>query len=158
MHNTSKHLQCIRAWLNKNELDAFIIPHDDEYLSEYVPPENERLRWATGFTGSAGYAIVCIEKTAIFVDGRYTVQVQQQVNKNDFEILHLLTDPYLIWIKDNTSKGAKIGFDPKLHSYQWFKSAKQMIGNSYSLIPIENNPIDISWKDRELRKFSTAFS
>ena len=86
MNNIDNKINNIRQWLSENNLDAFIIPHEDEYLSEYIPPENERLEWATAFTGSAGYAIISINKAAIFVDGRYTVQVKNQVDSNIFNI------------------------------------------------------------------------
>ena len=75
--------------MKKENIDALIVPHQDEYLSEYLPPQNERLYWSTGFTGSAGIAIIGKGKASIFVDGRYTVQVQEQVDKDIFEILHI---------------------------------------------------------------------
>lgn len=77
----SKRLDAIRVEMAASKLDAFIIPRADEYLGEYVPEHNERLHWATGFTGSAGMAIVMKETAAIFVDGRYTVQVRDQVDE-----------------------------------------------------------------------------
>ena len=85
-NNISQKLTQIRSWMELNNLDAFIIPHDDEYMSEYLPPQNERLEWATGFNGSAGVAVVTMDKAAIFVDGRYTVQVRNQVDADYFEI------------------------------------------------------------------------
>ena len=108
MHEISKKLNLIRNWMKSNNYDVFIIPHSDEYMSEYLPPQNERLEWATGFNGSAGVAVVTNDNAAIFVDGRYTVQVQEQVNKDIFEILHITENPYLDWIKDNFSKDSKI--------------------------------------------------
>ena len=86
MNNTSKKINEIRKWMKEKKIDAYVIPHDDEYLSEYIPPENERLAWATGFTGSAGTAIIRNDDATIFVDGRYTVQVKQQVNDTIFDI------------------------------------------------------------------------
>ena len=149
-----ENINLIADWLDSSELDGFIISHDDEFMSEYLPPHNERLAWASGFTGSAGAAVVLKDKAAIFVDGRYTVQVQQQVNKNLFEILHLINEPYLVWIKNNISKGSKIGFDPKLHSYQWYKNALKTVKNNFNLVPVSTNPIDLYWHDREERKYS----
>ena len=75
--------------MKKQKIDCFIIPHSDEYLSEYIPPENERLAWATGFTGSAGLALITLKTGAIFVDGRYTVQVKEQVDSNLYELNHI---------------------------------------------------------------------
>ena len=129
-----ENIHLVRDWINKNNLDGFIISHDDEFMSEYLPPQNERLAWSTGFTGSAGVAVVLKDKAAIFVDGRYTVQVQQQVDKEHFEILHLITDPYLDWIINNIDNGAKIGFDPKLHSHQWFTSAINKSKSHFNLL------------------------
>ena len=90
MENLSNRIEGIRKWLKSNNLDAIIIPHDDEYLSEYIPPENERLAWISGFTGSAGIAIITNDIAAIFVDGRYTVQVKEQVDEHIFKILHFI--------------------------------------------------------------------
>ena len=149
-----ENINLIFDWLASSDLDGFIISHDDEFMSEYLPPHNERLYWATGFSGSAGAAVILKEKAGIFVDGRYTVQVQQQVDKDSFDFLHLINNPYLDWIKKNVSNDAKIGFDPKLHSYQWYNSAKKTIKNCYSLIPVKDNPIDLNWLDREEREFS----
>ena len=84
-HNLTK----IRQFLTDNNLDSYIIPHDDEYLSEYIPPENERLAWATGFTGSAGMAIISKNSAAIFVDGRYSIQVKEQGDSSRYTILHI---------------------------------------------------------------------
>ena len=78
MNDTLKHVNNIRNWLQEKTLDALIIPHADEYLSEYLPPQNERLKWATGFSGSAGLAVITDTKGAIFVDGRYTIQLKEQ--------------------------------------------------------------------------------
>ena len=80
MQDISKKLNLIRNWMKSNNYDVFIIPHSDEYMSEYLPPQNERLEWATGFNGSAGVAVVTNDNAAIFVDGRYTVQVREQVS------------------------------------------------------------------------------
>ena len=102
MKNTENRLAHVRKWLNENNLDALIIPHDDEYLSEYIPPENERLAWITGFTGSAGISIISSNSAAIFVDGRYTVQVKQQVDSNIITIHHIMDTPFLKWIKNLT--------------------------------------------------------
>ena len=89
MNDTLKHVNNIRNWLQEKTLDALIIPHADEYLSEYLPPQNERLKWATGFSGSAGLAVITDIKGAIFVDGRYTIQLKEQVNSSIYELLHI---------------------------------------------------------------------
>ena len=104
MSDISTRVHGIRQWLEKNSLDGIIIPHEDEYLSEYIPPENERLAWITGFTGSAGITIISINSAAIFVDGRYTVQVKQQVDSNIIAIHHIVDTPFLKWIKNKPNK------------------------------------------------------
>lgn len=87
----------LRTWMQQSNLDAFIIPHEDEFLGEYIPEHNERLHWISNFTGSAGAVIVTRDKAAIFVDGRYTVQVTKQTPDSIFEYQHLIENPPLTW-------------------------------------------------------------
>jgi Xaa-Pro aminopeptidase len=148
MSDISKRLNQIRNWMGENNYDAFIVPHDDEYMSEYLPPQNERLEWITGFNGSAGIAVITGNSAAIFVDGRYTIQVQNQVSNDYFEIKHLVENPYLKWIEKNTKENSKIGYDAKLHTRNWLKNAKKSLTNGQILVSIENNPIDINWINR----------
>ena len=155
MIDVAHNINNLRSWMNKENLDVFIIPHQDEYLSEYLPPQNERLHWATAFTGSAGMAIVGKDKAAIFVDGRYTVQVQEQVDKNIFEILHLTENPYMDWIIDNFSKDAKIGYDSKLNTPIWFDNVSKKL-NEYNLISLNENPIDMLWDNRPSSEIDKA--
>ena len=108
MNQINKNVAQIRKWINENNLDAFIIPHDDEYLSEYSPPENERLSWASGFTGSAGSVISRKDDATIFVDGRYTIQSKIESGK-DFKIL----DHFKI-INTSVFKNLNLGIDPSL--------------------------------------------
>ena len=138
-----QNLSNIRKWLAENDLDIFIIPHADEYLSEYIPPENERLAWATGFTGSAGMAIVSQDKAAIFVDGRYTVQVKEQVDSSIYNILHISNDPWMTWLKDNHKSGAKIGYDPRMHRANWKKNTEKKLNGTFKLEAVIENPVDL---------------
>jgi len=138
----------LRKWLKQNQLDAFIIPHEDEYLSEYLPAHNERLKWISGFSGSAGVAIVTVQNAAIFVDGRYTVQVTKQTPNVCFEYHHLIEDPFLEWIKSQLPSGTKIGFDPKMHRATWFKLAQKTLLHDRILVPVTKNPIDSLWQNR----------
>ena len=155
MIDVAHNINNLRIWMDKENIDVFIIPHQDEYLSEYLPPQNERLHWATAFTGSAGMAIVGKDKAAIFVDGRYTVQVQEQVDKNIFEILHLVDNPYMDWIIDNFSKDAKIGYDSKLNTPIWFDHVSKKL-TGYNLISLDKNPIDILWDNRPSSEINKA--
>ena len=156
MHNTKQRLELIQSWIKKKNLDAFIIPHDDEFLSEYVPPENERLAWATGFTGSAGMTIVSHKKAAIFVDGRYTVQVKEQVDSKFFDILNIPKDSWSKWIASNHQSGAIIGFDPRMHRIAWKHSFEKQLRENTHLKAVTENPIDFLWMDRPVPNQGTA--
>ena len=155
MLDVKHNINNIRSWMEKENIDAFIVPHQDEYLSEYLPPQNERLYWSTGFTGSAGIAIIGKDKASIFVDGRYTVQVQEQVNKDIFEILHITENPYIDWIKENFSKDSKISYDPKLNTPVWLDYASKKI-EGYNLTSLDENPIDLLWNNRPSSKAEKA--
>ncbi|WP_172380885.1 aminopeptidase P family protein [Vibrio sp. Vb339] len=149
MHNiTAERVAAVRAWLETNNLDAVIIPHEDEYLGEYVPAHNERLHWLTGFTGSAGAAVITRENAAIFVDGRYTVQVRKQVPAELFEYRHLIEEPALDWIINSLVQGSKVAFDPRMHTATWLKGAQAKLAEKVELTTLSSNPIDELWSDR----------
>ncbi|MGS0681019.1 aminopeptidase P family protein [Shewanella sp. 125m-7] len=150
MSNTiAARLSAIRSEMAKSHLDAFIIPRADEYLGEYVPEHNERMLWASGFTGSAGMIIVLKDRAAIFVDGRYTVQVRQQVDGNLFEYLSLHDTPQAQWLIEQLGANAKVGFDARLHTLAWFNQTHSELTNAQiQLIQVEQNPIDLHWTDR----------
>ncbi len=152
MNQVINRIKQIQAWVNQQNLDAYIIPHDDEYLSEYLPLQNERLAWATGFNGSAGMAIVFSNSAHIFVDGRYTLQVKQQAPEDVFEYHHIIEENPINWLKSNYNNGCKIGYDAKLHRIGWVQSADKSLNNIATLIPIEENPIDLFWEDRPQSK------
>jgi Xaa-Pro aminopeptidase len=148
MSSIKQNLTKIRQFLTDNNLDSYIIPHDDEYLSEYIPPENERLAWATGFTGSAGMAIIFQDSAAIFVDGRYSVQVKEQVDSSLYTILHISKDPWMKWLKANHKSGGKIGYDPRMHRATWKKTTEKKLNGALKLESVTGNPVDIYWEDR----------
>ncbi len=157
MTSIKQNLSKIREFLESKDIDAFIVPHDDEYLSEYIPPENERLAWATGFTGSAGMAVISLENASIFVDGRYTIQVKEQVDSSLFSILDITKDPVSKWINQNHSSGGKIGYDPKMHRANWKNIFEKKLNNNIVLKPLKENPIDIFWIDRPKAVIEPAF-
>ncbi|TFH91258.1 aminopeptidase P family protein [Vibrio ouci] len=146
--NTEQRLTAIREWLANNNIDALLVPHEDEYLGEYVPAHNERLHWLTGFTGSAGAAVITQDKAAIFVDGRYTVQVTKQVPADLFEYRHLIEEPALDWIKDSLSNGASVAIDPRMHNSAWLDMAQAKLAGALELKILASNPIDELWHDR----------
>jgi Xaa-Pro aminopeptidase len=142
-------LDAIRAEMEKACVDAFVIPHADEYLGEYIPARNERLQWASGFTGSAGLVVVLPDRAAIFVDGRYTIQVRQQVPESLFEFHHLVEEPQAQWLLDTLSSGSRVGYDPRLHSLKWQSETKARLAKKQiELQEVVDNPIDLSWDDR----------
>ncbi|HCE2390417.1 TPA: aminopeptidase P family protein [Vibrio parahaemolyticus] len=149
MHNnTLSRVNAIREWLAQHNIDALLIPHEDEYLGEYVPAHNERLHWLTGFKGSAGAAVITQDKAAIFVDGRYTVQVTKQVSSELFEYRHLIEEPALDWIQDNLTTNASVAIDPRMHSSAWLDMAQAKLAGKLELNILSGNPIDELWHDR----------
>ncbi|HEX7775731.1 MAG TPA: aminopeptidase P family protein [Parvibaculum sp.] len=139
----------LRGELKRRGLDGFLVPRSDEHQGEYVPPHAERLRWLTGFSGSAGMAIVLLDKAAIFVDGRYTLQVRAQTDVATFEPKHLIEEPPARWIEDNLPKGAKLAYDPWLHTVDAvarYAAAAEKAGAT--LVPIDSNPLDAVWSDQ----------
>ncbi|MGD8122148.1 aminopeptidase P family protein [Vibrio sp. TRT 2004] len=145
---TEQRLAAIRDWLAQNNLDALLVPHEDEYLGEYVPAHNERLHWLTGFTGSAGVAVITQHNAAIFVDGRYTVQVTKQVPATLFEYRHLIEEPALDWILEHLETGCSVAIDPRMHNSAWLDSAQAKLAGKLELNILQSNPIDQLWHDR----------
>ncbi|WP_038175559.1 aminopeptidase P family protein [Vibrio pacinii] len=146
--NTEQRLTAIRQWLAQRDIDALLVPHEDEYLGEYVPAHNERLHWLTGFTGSAGVAVITQDNAAIFVDGRYTVQVTKEVPAEQFEYRHLIEEPALDWVMQKLTKGASIAIDPRMHNSAWLEMAQAKLAASLELKILDSNPIDELWHDR----------
>lgn len=143
------HVAKLRQWLNENGLDGFVVPRADEHQGEYVPDRAARLRWLTGFSGSAGVAIVLRDRAFIFVDGRYTLQVRAEVDLDIFTIESLIDNPPASWIPENLGRGARLGFDPWLHTVGEVKALKAAAAKSGAeLVPVTENPIDIIWDDQ----------
>src|SRR5712671_6728741 len=109
-------IAALRTELAHRGLTGFIVPRADRHQNEYVPASEERLAWLTGFTGSAGTAIVLMERAVLFVDGRYTLQVRDQVDTSLFAIEHLVETPPDKWIEQNLSSSDRLGYDPWLHT------------------------------------------
>ena len=152
-----RHLPQLRAEMKKRNIDAFIVPHDDEYQNEYIPAFAERLMWVSGFSGSAGAAIVFADKAIVFVDGRYTLQVRQQTDEKFFTFEDIVETPLDQWLADHAPKDARIGYDPMLHTkagVERLEKAAKKAG--FSLVALGSNPIDAAWKDQPARPLSPA--
>ncbi|MEM8937448.1 MAG: aminopeptidase P family protein [Pseudomonadota bacterium] len=147
-----RHLPLLRTELTRQELDGFIIPHDDEYQNEYVPAYADRLMWVSGFTGSAGAAIVLADRAVIFVDGRYTLQVRAQTDGDFFAFADLVNTPVAQWLSANVGKDARIGFDPMLHSVDGAKRLRAAAEKAnIKLVSVDENPVDAAWRDQPAR-------
>jgi Xaa-Pro aminopeptidase len=139
----------LRAELSRRGLDGFVLSRADRQQNEYVPPSEERLKWLTGFSGSAGATIVLADRAALFVDGRYTLQARDQVDTSIFAIEHLIDSPPHVWLESNLPAGAKLGYDPWLHTLAGAeKIAKAADAAGAELVAADPNPIDAIWTDR----------
>ena len=142
----ARHLPRIRAEMARLGLDGFVIPHEDEHQNEYLPAANERLAWATGFTGSAGAAVVMADKAAVFVDGRYTLQVASQTDPALFEVRDLVEGGVPAYLATATHAGQVIGYDPRLHSPDALAALKRSAETSGAeLRATDANPVDLAW-------------
>ncbi|MBX7535250.1 aminopeptidase P family protein [Qipengyuania sp. GH1] len=149
MQTHEARLDALRTELDKRGLDGFVIPISDEYMSEYVGSYAQRLHWLTGFGGSAGSAAVLREKAAMFTDGRYTVQVREQVDGKLYDYEDVPATSPAKWIAANAPKGAKIGYDAWLHGVDWAEDAEKLFAKKgIELVAVDGNPIDAVWADR----------
>ena len=149
MQTHEARLAALREELKRLGLDGFVVPISDEHMSEYIGAYAQRLAWLTGFGGSAGTAVVLADKAAIFTDGRYTVQVREQVDGKLFDYESVPATSPAKWLGENAPEGAKIGYDAWLHSKGWAEAvAKALAKKHATLMPVEGNPIDAVWADR----------
>lgn len=139
----------LRRWMAAKDLDGIIVPRSDEHQGEYVPAHAERLKWLTGFSGSAGVAIILADRAIVFVDGRYTLQVRDQVDLDVFAIESLIDTPPAKWIGANLGRGVQLGFDPWLHTIGEVKTLSDVAEKcGVVLIPLPDNPVDALWADQ----------
>jgi Xaa-Pro aminopeptidase len=113
---SGERVKALQRELKSRRLKGFLVPHSDEHQDEFLPPSAERLAWLTGFTGSAGVAVVLDKAAALFVDGRYILQARGQTDKALFQVLQTPEAKPSAWIAENLSKGAAVGYDPALHT------------------------------------------
>lgn len=141
----AERLALLRQAMAAQGLGGFIVPRADEHLGEYVPPAAERLAWLTGFTGSAGLAIVLADRAAVFTDGRYTLQLAAQVDAALYEACHIIEQPPPAWLKEHAAPGALIGYDPWLISQD---GLKRFSDAGLEMVQAEPNPVDLAWTGR----------
>jgi Xaa-Pro aminopeptidase len=145
MSVASERLDALRRELAGRGLDGFIVPRADEHLGEYVPASAERLAWLTGFTGSAGLAVVLAARAAVFTDGRYVLQLAAQTDPVLWERRHITEEPPHSWLADNAALGARIGYDPLLIAEEGLTRFTEA---GLTMVATEQNPIDAVWTDR----------
>ena len=139
----------VRAALRAQTLAGFIVPHADAYQGEAIAPEAERLWWLTGFSGSAGLAVIGLQRAALFVDGRYALQARDQTDAALVAIHHLRPDAIAAWIEEGFGAGDIIGVDPWLHSLSGLRRLEAAVARAgATLRPLEDNPIDALWTER----------
>ena len=149
MSSYADRLKALREQLKADRLDGFVVPLTDEHMSEYVGSYAQRLAWLTGFEGSAGSAVVLPQEAAIFVDGRYTLQVRSQVDGKHWSYQSVPETSAAEWLKEHAPQGARIGYDPWLHSRDWVRKATDALAaRGAELVAVEQNPIDKVWSDR----------
>jgi Xaa-Pro aminopeptidase len=142
-------LQDLRAQLTAEGLDGFVVPLTDEHLSEYIGSYAARLAWLTGFGGSAGTAVVLVDRAAIFTDGRYTLQVRDQVDGAHWSYQGIPETSVAAWLGEHAAAGGRIGYDPWLHTRIWVAQAREALeARGAQLVAIARNPLDAIWTDR----------
>jgi Xaa-Pro aminopeptidase len=145
----ARRLADLRDGMNRLGIDAFLVPHADEFQNEYLPDYTQRLAWLTGFTGSAGTAIVLHYQAAIFVDGRYTLQVRTQTDPALFEPHHLIEDPPEAWLGRVIQPGQVLGYDAWLLTPAQVERFRAAAASAGAVVrAVEWNPLDAAWSDR----------
>jgi Xaa-Pro aminopeptidase len=139
----------LRTELARRGLTGFVVPRSDRHQNEYVPASERRLAWLTGFSGSAGVAIVLMQRAVLFVDGRYTLQAREQVDTSLFAIEHLIEMPPTRWIEENLTADDRLGYDPWLHTVEAVERLEKACADAgANLIAVEPDLIDAIWADR----------
>ena len=147
---TADRVARLRTVLARRRLDGYIVPRTDEHQGEYIPADAERLCWLTGFSGSAGTAIVTTNQAALFVDGRYTVQARGEVDSGQIDVVAMATQKAEDWLVETLAEKSKIGFDPKLFTVAQIERLQRRLGEKQIVLkPARSNLIDDLWgKDR----------
>lgn len=149
MSTYADRLSALREQLKRDRLDGFVVPLTDEHMSEYVGAYAQRLAWLTGFQGSAGSAVVLSSEAAIFTDGRYTLQVRQQVSADQWDYVSVPGTSMAGWLGEHAPDGGRIGYDPWLHTRSWVEEARKALAEKGAeLVAVDTNPVDAVWPDR----------
>ncbi|MEM8833194.1 MAG: aminopeptidase P family protein [Pseudomonadota bacterium] len=138
-------LDALRAEMKAHDVDGFLVPRADEYQSEAIAPYAERLSWLTGFTGSAGIGIILEDQACVMSDGRYTIQLKQEVEEGLYHLVNSQEVPVEEWLSENVGKEKVIGYDPKLHTPHFIQKLEEA---GVKLKSIEQNLIDLIWDDQ----------
>lgn len=158
MHTHETRIKDLRDELKRRGLDGFVVPISDEHMSEYVGGYAQRLEWLTGFGGSAGTAVVLADTAAMFVDGRYTLQVRDQVDGRFYEYESVPQTSPAKWLAARVAPGARIAYDPWLHGKPWVAvTARALAECGATLVAVDSNPIDAVWADRPAPSPAVAF-
>ncbi|BCW88763.1 hypothetical protein sos41_19050 [Alphaproteobacteria bacterium SO-S41] len=146
---TQARVAAIRAQLARRGFAGVIVPRGDAHMGEYVAPHDERLAWATGFTGSAGMAVIMTTQAAVFIDGRYTLQVRDQVDLSIFAPQHLHDEPPPQWLAAHVKAGDTIAYDPWLHTPSGIEPLERAItAAGGTLVAVTDSPVDAAWEDQ----------
>jgi Xaa-Pro aminopeptidase len=144
--HVAERVKALRTLMAKSKLDAVLVPRADSHQGEYVPPSAERLQWLTGFSGSAGLAVVTKKAAVLLIDGRYTVQAKAETDTNIFEVSLLPRARLSEWLLSTLGKGQTIGFDPWNHTTAEIARLKTALAaKKIKLKPLSKNPIDGLW-------------
>jgi Xaa-Pro aminopeptidase len=149
MNTHEARLADLRKELKARGLDGFVVPISDEHMSEYVGSYAQRLAWLTGFGGSAGTAVVLTDKAAMFIDGRYTLQVRDQVDGRFYSYESVPQTSIAKWLCEHAPEGGRIGYDPWLHGKRWVEAVEKALQeHGGELVAVDSNPIDAVWADQ----------
>ena len=142
-------LTALREWMLKNGFFGLLVPMTDEYQGEYIAPSARRLEWLTGFSGSAGEAVILLDRAFLFVDGRYTLQAQKETDEKQITVIQTPNARAGEWLLAALPNGARIGYDSWLHTPDEIKKmAAACAKNGAKIVPLPYNPIDLLWTDK----------
>ena len=154
---TQTKLKKIRSLMQQQSIDCYLVPHTDEFSNEFLPPYSRRLEWISNFSGSAGDVLILQKKAYLLVDGRYTIQASQEVNKKCFHIFNYKDNSILNILSKTSNKNLTIGFDGNIEKFKKIKRLQNSLQRNFSFTAIKENLIDSIWKNRPKKIISTPF-